>query len=83
MDKNNEKRVLRVELDNDVKKVSITGTNGDEKVVMRQELDEDELDQATGGGVLDAVCRAHVPTSHITINPDRGFYKDSKVYYNP
>lgn len=84
MDKNNEKRVLRVELDNDVKKVSITGTNGDEKVVMRQELDEDELDQATGGGVLDAVCRAHVPaTHHITIDPDRGFYKDSIVYHNP
>lgn len=26
---NKEKRVLRVELDNDVKKVSITGKNGD------------------------------------------------------
>lgn len=51
MEKNNEKRVLRVELDNDVKKVSITGTNGDEKVVMRQELDEDDLEQATGGTV--------------------------------
>ena len=49
MEKNNEKRVLRVELDNDVKKVSITGKNGEEKVVMRQELDEDELEQATGG----------------------------------
>lgn len=81
MDKNNEKRVLRVELDNDVKKVSITGTNGDEKVVMRQELSEDDLDQATGGGVLDAVCRRHVPTS--PINPERSFYKDSKVYHNP
>ena len=46
---NKEKRVLRVELDNDVKKVSITGMNGDEKVVMRQELSEDDLDQATGG----------------------------------
>ena len=49
MEENKEKRVLRVELDNDVKKVSITGKNGDEKVVMRQELSEDELDQATGG----------------------------------
>ena len=51
MEKNNEKRVLRVELDNDVKKVSITGKNGEEKVVMRQELDEDDLEQATGGTV--------------------------------
>ena len=44
MEKNNEKRVLRVELDNDVKKVSITGKDSDEKVVMRQELSEDDLD---------------------------------------
>ena len=47
---NKEKRVLRVELDDDVKKISITGKNGDEKVVMRQELSEDDLEQATGGG---------------------------------
>jgi len=50
MEEKKEKRVLRVELDNDVKKVSITGKNSDEKVVMRQELSEDDLDQATGGG---------------------------------
>jgi dsDNA-specific endonuclease/ATPase MutS2 len=49
-EQNNNKRVLNIELDNDVKKVSITGTNGDEKVVMRQELSEDDLDQASGGG---------------------------------
>ncbi|MBQ6745463.1 MAG: hypothetical protein IJR07_00220 [Bacteroidaceae bacterium] len=41
--------MLRVELDDEVKKVSITGKNGEEKVVMRQELDEDELELATGG----------------------------------
>ena len=83
MEKNNEKRVLRVELDDDVKKVSITGKNVEEKVVMRQELSEDDLDQATGGGVLDAFCREHVPVFRIPQNPDRSFYKDSKVYYNP
>ena len=49
MEENKEKRVLRVELDNDVKKVSITGKNSDEKVVMRQELSEEDLEQATGG----------------------------------
>ena len=48
-EQNNNKRVLRVELDNDVKKVSITGKDGDEKVVMRQELSEDDLDLAAGG----------------------------------
>ena len=47
---NNDKRVLRVALDDEVKKVSITGKDSNEKVVMRQELDEDELDLATGGG---------------------------------
>ena len=44
-----DKRVLRVELDDEVKKVSITGKDSEEKVVMRQELNEDDLDQATGG----------------------------------
>ena len=44
-----EKRVLSIELDENVKKVSITGLGDDETVVMKQELDEDELDQATGG----------------------------------
>ncbi len=41
--------MLSIELDDDVKKVSITGMGSDEKVVMRQELSEDDLEQATGG----------------------------------
>ena len=45
----NNKRVLSIELDNEVKKVSITGKNGEEKVVMRQELSEDDLDIVAGG----------------------------------
>ena len=49
MEEQKDKRVLSIELDEDVKKVSITGLNSDEKVVMRQELSEDELEQATGG----------------------------------
>ena len=49
MEEKKEKRVLRIELDDDVKKVSITGKNGDEQVVMSQELDEDDLDQVAGG----------------------------------
>ena len=44
------KRVLKVELDDDVKKVSITGLGDDDKVVMMQELSEEDLDEATGGG---------------------------------
>ena len=49
MDEKKEKRVLSIELDEKVKKVSITGLGDDETVVMKQELDEEELDQATGG----------------------------------
>ena len=49
MKENNDKRVSRVELEEEVKKVSITGVNGGEKVVMRQNLDEDDLELVTGG----------------------------------
>ena len=35
-----------------MKKVSITGKNGDEQVVMSQELDEDDLDQVAGGFLI-------------------------------
>ena len=49
MDEKKEKRVLNIELDENVKKVSITGLGDDETVVMKQELSEEELDLATGG----------------------------------
>ena len=43
----NSKRVLNIELDDDVKRVSITGLGDDEKVVMKHELSLDDLEQAT------------------------------------
>ena len=46
---NKDKRVLQVELDNNVKKVAITGKDADDKVVMRQELNENDLDNVSGG----------------------------------
>ena len=49
MEDKKDKRVLRVELDDEVKRVSITGMGSDEKVVMKQELDVEDLKQATGG----------------------------------
>ena len=49
MEEKKEKRVLTIELDENVKKVSITGLGDDETVVMKQELSEEELDLATGG----------------------------------
>ena len=57
---NKDKRVLQVELDNNVKKVAITGVDADDKVVMRQELNEDDLDQIAGGG-----------TQYCVMNKDR------------
>ena len=57
MEEKKDKRVLSIELDENVKKVSITGLGDDNQVVMAQELDEDELDQATGGGGCVLVCK--------------------------
>ena len=51
---NNDKRVLQVEIDNNVKKVDITGKDADDKVVMRQELSEDDLNLVTGGNLYAA-----------------------------
>ena len=66
MEEKKNKRVLNIELDENVKKVSITGLGDDETVVMKQELDEDELDQATGGRITScspvncAFCAANI-----------------------
>ena len=49
METNKEKRVVQIEIDNSVKKVTITGEDENQQVVMRQELIEDELEQANGG----------------------------------
>ena len=48
-EENKDKRLLQVELDNNVKKLSITGMDADEKVVLKQELEEKDLEQASGG----------------------------------
>ena len=57
MEEQKDKRVLHVALDDEVKKVNITGLDGDEKVVMCQELDEDELVLATGGSGSNRGCK--------------------------
>ena len=49
MEGQKDKRVLNIELSDEVRKVSITGKNSDEQVVMRQELSEEDLDMVTGG----------------------------------
>lgn len=49
MTEKNAKRLVTIELEDEMKKLSITGLNSDEQVVMSQELDEDVLDQVGGG----------------------------------
>ena len=58
---NNDKRVLQVEIDNNVKKVAITGVDADDKVVMRQELNENDLDQVAGGAYLVSIPKIQAP----------------------
>ena len=67
MEENKEKRVLRLELDDDVKRVSITAKNANGQVVMKQELSDDDLDQATGGdrgGRAGRHCFVHCPPNY-------------------
>ena len=67
MEEKKEKRVLRVELNDNVKKVSITGLGNDDQVVMKQELSEEDLDQATGGTVPGPPsCREFHPWINLT-----------------
>ena len=46
-DKN--KRVVQIEIDDEVKKLTIEDVDKDAQVVMKQELSDDELDNVAGG----------------------------------
>ena len=43
METNKNKKILNIVLDDDVRKLTIEGRNGDQEVVMREELSDDEL----------------------------------------
>ncbi|MCR5574139.1 MAG: hypothetical protein K6F78_04885 [Bacteroidaceae bacterium] len=62
MENKKEKRVVQIEIDDNVKKLTITGEDKDQQVVMKEELDDDKLDQVAGGildyGVFN-VCKIH------------------------
>jgi len=49
METNKSRRFMRVEIGDDVKKLTIEGKNKDEQVVMREELSEEDLDAVIGG----------------------------------
>ena len=53
----NAKHVLHVEINDDVRKLTIEGVDKDQQVVMRQELNEDELNDVTGGASFEKWCR--------------------------
>ena len=46
-DKN--KRLVNIEIEDDVKRLTITGQDEHDQVVMREELSDDELDNVAGG----------------------------------
>ncbi|MCR5574760.1 MAG: bacteriocin [Bacteroidaceae bacterium] len=50
-----EKRVVQFEINDNVKKMTITGEDKDQRVVMREELSEEELDEVSGGGKLGSI----------------------------
>jgi leucyl aminopeptidase (aminopeptidase T) len=45
----NAKRMVHIAIGDDVKKVTVTGEDKDQQVVMRKEISEDDLDAVTGG----------------------------------
>ena len=49
METNENKRVVQIEIDDSVRKLTIEGKNQDEQVVVREELSDEELDQVAGG----------------------------------
>ena len=49
MSTENNKRVVQIEIDDQVKKLTVEGVDKDAQVVMKQELSDKELDNVTGG----------------------------------
>ena len=50
-----EKRVVQIEIDDQVKKLTVEGVDKDQQVVMRQELSDEDLDSVAGGAGVKAV----------------------------
>ena len=61
MENQKEKRVVQIEIDDSVKKLTIMGEDKDQQVVMKEELDDDNLNQVAGGWGL--ACRRNLPIS--------------------
>ena len=50
------KRVVQIEIDDQVKKLTVEGIDKDAQVVMRQELSDEDLNCVAGGGKAGKVC---------------------------
>ncbi len=50
------KRVVQIEIDDQVKKLTVEGVDKDAQVVMREELSNDELDGVAGGVIAAGPC---------------------------
>ena len=59
-DKN--KRIVNIEIDNEVRKPTIEGQNMDQQVVMREELSDDELNAVAGGDLSDYFAKMKCKT---------------------
>lgn len=61
MENKKEKRVVQIEIDDNVKKLTITGEDKDQQVVMREEISNEDLENVTGGvkRPLFAYCLPH------------------------
>ncbi len=51
------KRVVQIEIDDQVKKLTVEGVDKDAQVVMREELSNDELDGVAGGFIAKGPCK--------------------------
>ena len=49
------KRVVQIEIGDQVKKLTVEGVDKDQQVVMRQELSDEDLDSVAGGAGKKAV----------------------------
>ena len=60
-----EKKFVQIEIGDDVKKLTIEGVDKDQQVVMRQELNEDELDNVAGGPrIIPELISEHLDACH-------------------
>ena len=59
---NSNKKVVSIEIGDEVEKLTVTGENKDQQVVMREELSDDELNAVSGGKLSDFFSKMNCKT---------------------